>query len=68
MPDQPAVIHGVQHVVAAPEFLARWPSDDRTTRIVFIVQGVPRHFPSRLLDAIEPEVREAMAQPETRSP
>ncbi|HET7880747.1 MAG TPA: GTP-binding protein, partial [Acetobacteraceae bacterium] len=45
MPGQPAVIHGVQHVAAAPEFLERWPSDDHTTRIVFITQGVPQHFP-----------------------
>ena len=62
MPGQPAVIHGVQHVFSPPEFLDRWPSDDHTTRIVFIAQGVPRHFPSRLLDAIEQEVRETMQQ------
>ena len=59
MPDQPAVIHGVQHVFAPPEFLPHWPSPDRTTRLVFITQGVPRYFPARLLDAIETEVREA---------
>jgi G3E family GTPase len=58
MPDQPAVIHGVQHVVSPPDFLDRWPSDDRTTRIVFIAQGVPRHLPVRLLEVIEQEVRE----------
>ena len=63
MPGQPAVIHGVQHVVSPPEFLDRWPSADRTTRIVFIAQGVPRHFPSRLLEVIEQEVRDAMEQP-----
>jgi G3E family GTPase len=60
MPGQPAVIHGVQHVVSPPELLDRWSSVDHTTRIVFIAQGVPRHFPSRLLDAIELEVREEM--------
>ncbi len=58
MPDQPAVIHGVQHVVSPPEFLQRWPSDDHATRIVFVAQGVPRHFPTRLLEAIEQEVRD----------
>ncbi len=58
MPGQPAMIHGVQHVVSAPEFLDRWPSADHTTRIVFIGQGVPRHLPARLLDVIEQEVRE----------
>ena len=58
MPGQPALIHGVQHVVSPPEFLDRWPTSDRRTRIVFITQGVPRYFPVRLLDAIEAEVRE----------
>jgi len=61
MPGQPAVIHGVQHVVAPPEFLDRWPSADHTTRVVFVTRGVPRHFPARLLEVIEQEVREAMA-------
>jgi G3E family GTPase len=60
MPDQPAVIHGVQHVVSPPEFLERWPSDDHTTRIVFITQGVPRHYPARLLQVIEQEVRDEL--------
>jgi G3E family GTPase len=60
MPDQAAVIHGVQHVFSPPAFLDRWPSSDHTTRLVFITQGVPRHFPTRLLDAIECEVRDAM--------
>jgi len=60
MPGQPAVIHGVQHVVAPPEFLDRWPSADHTTRVVFIVRDVPRYFPSRLLDVIEREVAEEM--------
>jgi G3E family GTPase len=62
MPGQPAVIHGVQHVFAPPEFLDRWPSDDHATRMVFIGTGVPRYFPTRLLDAIEQEVREEMEQ------
>ena len=62
MPGWPAVIHGVQHVFSPPEFLDRWPSDDHSSRMVFITQGVPRHFPARLLDAIEQEVREAMEE------
>ena len=60
MPGQPALIHGVQHVFAPPEFLPAWPSGDRTTRLVFITQGVPPHFPARLLEAIEAEVAEEM--------
>ncbi len=61
MPGKPAVIHGVQHVFSPPEFLDAWPSDDEDTRIVFIAKGVPRHFPARLLDAIEAEVRDTVA-------
>lgn len=59
MPESPALIHGVGHVFAAPEWLERWPSADRRTRITFITENVPRHFPARLLDAIEVEVLEA---------
>ena len=60
MPGQPAVVHGVQHVFSPPEFLQRWPSGDSETRLVFISRDVPRHFPRRLLDAIEAEVREEL--------
>lgn len=67
MPGQPALVHGVQHVFAPPEFLPRWPDDDRTTRLVFIVQGVPRHFPARLLAAIEDEVQEETHALSTRN-
>lgn len=59
MPGRPAVIHGVRHVVSPPMFLDRWPSGDQRTRMVFITRGVPRYFVSRLLDAIEQEVRDA---------
>ena len=60
MADGPALIHGVGHVFEPPVWLERWPSGDRRTRLVFIAEGVPRHFPSRLLDAIEAEVMEEM--------
>jgi G3E family GTPase len=56
MPGRPALIHGVRHVFAPPDWLDRWPSGDRRTRMVFIGEGVPRYFPARLLDAIEAEV------------
>jgi G3E family GTPase len=55
-PDQPAVIHGVQHVFHPPSWLPGWPSDDRRSRIVFITRGIPRGFVEALLDAIESEV------------
>jgi G3E family GTPase len=60
LPGKPAVVHGVQHVFSPPEFLERWPSEDTDTRIVFIFRDMPRHFPVRLLDAIEEEVREEL--------
>jgi G3E family GTPase len=56
MPGRPAVIHGVQHVIAPLEWLECWPSNDRRSRIVLIGERVPRYFPARLLDAIVDEV------------
>ncbi|MGA2128114.1 MAG: GTP-binding protein, partial [Xanthobacteraceae bacterium] len=61
-PERPAVIHGVQHVFHPPAFLARWPSPDRRSRLIFIVRDIPRAFVETLLAAIEAEVHEA-AQP-----
>lgn len=57
-PDQPAVIHGVQHVFTAPAWLSSWPSDDRRTRIVFIGRGIGQAWVEALLEAIECEVAE----------
>jgi G3E family GTPase len=55
-PQRPAVIHGVQHVFHAPAWLERWPSADRTSRIVFITRRVPQDWVEVLLDAICAEV------------
>lgn len=38
--DAPLVIHAVQHVLHTPVALDAWPSDDRRTRIVFIVRDM----------------------------
>jgi G3E family GTPase len=57
-PGQPALIHGVQHIFEPPQFLPAWPGADRRTRLVFVAEGVPRHFPARLLAALEEEVAE----------
>ena len=59
VPDAPAIIHAVQHVVSPPDWLPAWPSAERRTRIVIIGESIPRYFPARLLGAIEEEVREA---------
>jgi G3E family GTPase len=55
-PNRPAVIHGVQHVFHAPAWLDRWPSDDRSSRIVFITRRVPQRWVEVLLEAISEEV------------
>ena len=55
-PDRPAVMHGVQHVFHAPVWLDRWPSGDRSSRMVFISRRIPRRWLEVLLEAIEAEV------------
>ena len=60
-PQQPAVIHGVQHVFHAPAWLSHWPSDDRTSRMVFITRSIPRQWVEVLLDAISAEVTDVLA-------
>jgi G3E family GTPase len=59
MPDQPALVHGVQHVFAAPEWLEAWPSHERHTRIIFIGTSIPRRWPARLLEAVTADVMDA---------
>lgn len=41
-PDQPDVIHGVQHIFHPPVSLPAWPSEDRRSRLVFITRDVGR--------------------------
>ena len=60
-PDQPAVLHGVQHVFHAPAWLERWPSQDRRSRIVFITRRIPRRWVEARLDALDAEVRDVEA-------
>jgi G3E family GTPase len=61
-PDRPAVIHGVQHVFHPPTWLDRWPSEDRRTRLIFIVRDIPRAWIEALLEAVEAEVREVTSR------
>ena len=60
-PERPAVIHGVQHVFHPPTWLARWPSEDRRSRMVFIGRRLSPGWVSALLEALEDEVRETSA-------
>ena len=41
-PDEPLVIHGVQHIFHPPRRLKAWPDQDRSTRIVLIADGLDR--------------------------
>jgi G3E family GTPase len=41
-PDRPAVVQAAQHTMFAPEWLDAWPDDDRRSRLVFVVQDIPR--------------------------
>ncbi len=40
--DTPVAVHGVQHLVHPPIHMAAWPDDDRSSRLVFIVDGLER--------------------------
>jgi G3E family GTPase len=43
--DQPAVIHGVQHIFHPLTWLKSWPSEDRRSRLIFIVRDIdPGHI------------------------
>jgi G3E family GTPase len=50
-PEQPVVIHGVQHVFHPPAQLEAWPDEDHRTRLVFIVRDVKPTMISGLFDA-----------------
>ncbi len=61
-PDRPAVIHGVQHVYHAPVWLARWPSADKRTRMVFIGRNIRESWVRALIDLIDAEVADEIAR------
>lgn len=50
-PEHPVVIHGVQHVVHVPAVLPKWPSEDRRSRLVFIVDDLERSVVENLWNA-----------------
>jgi G3E family GTPase len=61
-PDEPLVIHGVQHVMHPPVRLERWPDADRRTRIVVIARELEAEAVTRLFDAFVN--RSAIDQPD----
>ena len=65
-PEQPVVLHGVQHLFHPPVLLPAWPSEDRRTRIVFITRDLPREAIEESLAAFEEaDEPEAAASPPT---
>ena len=50
-PDQPVVLHAVQHVLHPPVRLPNWPDDDRRTRLVCVTRDLDSSVVQRLLDA-----------------
>jgi len=57
-PDQPVVLHGVQHLFHPPVLLPEWPSEDRRTRMVFITRDMSREAIEATLTAFEGAVEE----------
>ena len=49
--EAPVVINGVQHVVHPPMHLKAWPDEDRSSRIVFIVDDIEQRLIERSLAA-----------------
>ncbi|OKL44623.1 CobW family GTP-binding protein [Pseudovibrio exalbescens] len=56
-PDQPLVIHGVQHVFHPPVRLEKWPDGDERTRMVFITKDLSEGFVKRMFDAFAGQVQ-----------
>lgn len=52
----PVVVHSAQHMVYPPVHLEQWPSSDRTSRLVFILDGLD---PALVLRSIEVFLRAA---------
>jgi G3E family GTPase len=52
-PEQPVVLHGVQHLFHPPVLLPAWPDADRRTRIVFITRDLPQQMIEESLAAFE---------------
>jgi G3E family GTPase len=50
-PEQPLVIHGVQHVMHPPAYLESWPDADERTRVVLITRDLEPEAVTRLFDA-----------------
>lgn len=48
---RPVAVHGVQHLVHTPVHMDAWPSDDRRSHVVFIVDGLDAALLKRSFEA-----------------
>jgi G3E family GTPase len=62
-PQGPVVVHAVQHVLHPPIALDAWPSDDRSSRLVFIARDIPREAIEHTLARFGEISRDAIARP-----
>lgn len=63
---EPVVVHAVQQVFHDPQWLDRWPDDDRRSRIVFITDGLERAAIESTLHALR--FRPAVTERDRRLP
>ena len=59
--EQPAVVHGVQHVFFPIRWLDRWPDEDRNSRLVFITQGMAPEAVRARFDSRSAVARQAVS-------
>ena len=52
-PDQPAIIQGAQQIFHSIDWMDKWPSDDRRTRIVFITRNIDQVYIEDTYNLIE---------------
>ncbi len=58
----PLVIHGVQHVFHPPVRLDEWPGEDRTSRLVFITNGLEEKMFEETLKAFNEDSADPLAR------
>ena len=66
--DKPIVVQAVQRLFHRPFQLAEWPSDDRTSRIVFITRGLSRDFVAAVYETISQKQVSERTSADTTTP
>ncbi|GLR52684.1 GTP-binding protein [Shinella yambaruensis] len=67
--DRPVAVHGVQHLVHPPVHMDAWPAGERSSRIVFIVDGLDPNLLKRSFNAFALAGKAADSpQPEAAAP